>query len=133
MTMTMETTSDFIWGAKRIAEFFRDVCGIAGANSKMVYNWYERGGAIPISKAPHNGKLFVSRSAVLGTLNRAVDAALARCAVVDAATPAPTVASAEPLGRPPRARLMPPSGQAVAAKGGKTPGRRGPRANFRGR
>jgi hypothetical protein len=133
MTMTMEDTSDFIWGAKRIAEFFRDVCGIAGANAKMVYNWYERGGAIPISKAPHNGKLFVSRNAVLGTLNRAVDAALARCAVVDAPTPAPAVASVESLGKPPRARPMRPSGEAIAAKGGKTPGRRGPRANFRGR
>src|SRR5215211_2147495 len=94
MTSIVQTSSDFVWGAERIADFFRDTCGIQNANAKMVYNWYERGGAIPISKSPHNGKLFVSRSAVLAHLTRQVDAALSRCAVIF------PVETAEPLDQP---------------------------------
>jgi hypothetical protein len=132
MTSVAEISSDFVWGAERIADFFRNTCGIQNANAKMIYNWYERGGAIPISKSPHNGKLFISRSAVLAHLTRQVDAALARCAVIPGETPTTTPQRAAALHRQ-RERTRS-SGQAVpTAKGGRQPGRRGPRGNFRGR
>lgn len=133
MSAPVAAQSDFVWGAKRIAEFLRKECGIERANAKMVYNWYERGRAFPISKAQTNGKLFVSRKAVLATLNREVDAALARCGGMGGDA---REGAANTGGQPdeyPTTHAAAPSEQAVAAKGGRAPGRRGPRRNFRGR
>ena len=69
-------TADLVWGARAIADFLRDECGIAGASPKMVYHWAERS-VIPI--ATLNRKLVISRTAIFAYFNDAIAAAITRC------------------------------------------------------
>jgi hypothetical protein len=72
-------TADFIWGAKAIADFLRDECGIDTATAKMVYHWAERS-VIPI--ATLNRELVASRKAVVAHFDSAINTAVERCQTV---------------------------------------------------
>jgi hypothetical protein len=93
-------TADFIWGAKAIADFLREECGVASATSKMVYHWADRS-VIPI--ATLNRKLVISRGAVFAHFNSAINAAVERCQTVTGSEivepispPSPTQSEAAP-------------------------------------
>jgi hypothetical protein len=64
--------SDLIWGAECIKDFLRDHCGMTDVTTKAVYHLADRN-RLPIAK--FNGKLFVSRSAILSHFREALDQA----------------------------------------------------------
>jgi hypothetical protein len=68
--------SDLIWGAECIKDFLRDHCGMTDVTTKAVYHLADRN-RLPIAK--FNGKLFVSRSAILSHFREALDQAAQRC------------------------------------------------------
>jgi hypothetical protein len=108
-------TADFTWGAKAIAKFLRDDCGVATATPKMVYHWAARS-VIPIATV--NRKLVISRATVLAYFTAAIDVAVERCQAI----PLPSLAETETA--PPAA----PQGQQAPITASRA---RGPRHRIR--
>src|ERR1051326_4643253 len=88
-------TADLVWGARAIADFLRDECGLGSATPKMVYHWAERS-VIPIAIVQR--KLVISRAAVLARFTAAIDAAVNRCQAIPMTEDPPPAALQAPPG-----------------------------------
>jgi hypothetical protein len=93
-------TADFVWGAKAIADFLREECGVLSATPKLVYHWAERS-VIPVAML--NRTLVISRAAVIAHFNSAVDAAVERCRAEFSTPPLEIAAASLPSPNPPEA------------------------------